>query len=55
MNPRSFNEKWVIFFSIERRGLLRNIASHNSYHLGEIVIMRRLNGAWPPPTGGFPA
>lgn len=36
-------------------GLLRNIASHNSYHLGEIVIMRRLNGAWPPPTGGFPA
>ncbi|MBY0200862.1 DinB family protein [Priestia megaterium] len=36
-------------------GLLRNIASHNSYHLGEIVIMRRLNRAWPPPTGGFPA
>lgn len=30
-------------------GLLRNIASHNSYHLGEIVLLRRLQGAWPPP------
>lgn len=36
-------------------GLLRNIASHNSYHLGEIVLLRRLHGAWPPPGGGYPA
>lgn len=36
-------------------GLLRNIASHNSYHLGEIVLLRRLQGAWPPPGGGYPA
>ncbi|QSF47915.1 DinB family protein [Paenibacillus tianjinensis] len=36
-------------------GILRNIASHNSYHLGEIVILRRLHGAWPPPGGGYPA
>jgi uncharacterized damage-inducible protein DinB len=35
-------------------GVLRNIASHNSYHLGEIVIIRRLFSAWPPPTGGYP-
>jgi len=36
-------------------GLLRNIASHNSYHLGEIVLLRRFYGAWPPPGGGYPA
>lgn len=35
-------------------GMLRNIASHNSYHLGEIVLIRRLFSAWPPPTGGYP-
>ncbi|MEK5546884.1 DinB family protein [Paenibacillus sp. FSL L8-0689] len=38
-----------------KAGLLRNIASHNSYHLGEIVLLRRIYGAWPPPGGGFPA
>lgn len=36
-------------------GILRNIASHNSYHLGEIVVLRRLFSSWPPPTGGYPA
>jgi hypothetical protein len=30
-------------------GVLRNIASHNSSHLGEIVLIRRLFSAWPPP------
>ncbi|YCI27144.1 DinB family protein [Paenibacillus sp. Z6-24] len=35
-------------------GLLRNIASHNTYHLGEIVVLRRLAGKWPPPGGGYP-
>jgi uncharacterized damage-inducible protein DinB len=32
--------------------LLRSIASHNSYHLGQIVMLRRMLGAWPPPGGG---
>ena len=27
-------------------------AAHNSYHLGQIVLLRRMLGAWPPPTGG---
>ncbi|OAX45823.1 DinB family protein [Paenibacillus sp. AD87] len=43
------------FPSETKAGLLRNIASHNSYHLGEIVLLRRFYGAWPPPGGGFPA
>ncbi len=24
------------------------VASHNSYHLGQLVLLRRLQGAWPP-------
>jgi uncharacterized damage-inducible protein DinB len=28
------------------------IAAHNSYHLGQIVLLRRSQGAWPPPGGG---
>lgn len=28
------------------------IAAHNSHHLGQIVLVRRLLGAWPPPGGG---
>jgi uncharacterized damage-inducible protein DinB len=28
------------------------VLCHNSYHLGEIVILRRQLGAWPPPKGG---
>jgi uncharacterized damage-inducible protein DinB len=25
---------------------------HNSHHLGQVVMVRRLLGAWPPPGGG---
>jgi uncharacterized damage-inducible protein DinB len=32
--------------------LLLMIANHNSYHLGQIVSLRRLINAWPPPSGG---
>lgn len=36
-----------------RRGEgLAILAQHNSYHLGQIVLLRRLLGAWPPPGGG---
>lgn len=26
---------------------------HNAYHLGQVVFMRRMLGAWPPPGGGM--
>jgi len=32
--------------------LIRSLASHNSYHLGQIVQLRRMLGSWPPPGGG---
>lgn len=36
-----------------RRGEgLAIVAQHNSYHLGQIVLLRRVLGAWPPPGGG---
>jgi uncharacterized damage-inducible protein DinB len=28
------------------------MVAHNSYHTGQIVVLRRAQGAWPPPTGG---
>jgi uncharacterized damage-inducible protein DinB len=28
---------------------------HNAYHLGQVVMMRRILGAWPPPGGAGPA
>ncbi len=33
--------------------VLHSLASHNSYHLGQIVMLRHLFGAWPPPSGGM--
>jgi len=36
--------------TILREALL--VADHNAYHLGEMVLVRRLLGAWPQE-GGF--
>jgi uncharacterized damage-inducible protein DinB len=36
-----------------RLEMLQTIASHNSYHLGQVVLMRQTLGAWPPPSGGL--
>jgi len=35
-----------------RLGMLQAIAAHNSYHAGQVVILRQILGAWPPPSGG---
>jgi uncharacterized damage-inducible protein DinB len=32
--------------------LLTNLAVHNAYHLGRIVLLRQMLGNWPPPGGG---
>lgn len=31
---------------------LQNLAAHNAYHLGRIVMLRQLLAVWPPPSGG---
>ena len=33
--------------------VVQSMASHISYHLGELVLLRRIIGAWPPPSGGL--
>ena len=35
-----------------RLGMLQAIASHNSYHVGQVVLLRQMLGTWPPPSGG---
>jgi uncharacterized damage-inducible protein DinB len=32
--------------------LLWQTIAHNSYHVGQIVLLRRFLKAWPPPAGG---
>ena len=33
--------------------MLQTIASHNSYHVGQVVVLRQRLCAWPPPSGGL--
>jgi uncharacterized damage-inducible protein DinB len=35
------------------REQLESFAAHNAYHLGRVVLLRQLLGAWPPPSGGL--
>jgi DinB superfamily len=35
------------------REQLESLAAHNAYHFGRIVLLRQLNQAWPPASGGF--
>lgn len=32
---------------------LTHIAMHNSHHLGQVVTLRQMIGAWPPPEGSW--
>src|SRR5262249_40390453 len=32
---------------------IHHVAQHNAHHLGQVVLMRQLMGAWPPPSGGW--
>jgi uncharacterized damage-inducible protein DinB len=36
-----------------RLEMLHTIASHNSYHAGQVVLLRQMLGTWPPPSGGL--
>ncbi|MBX2820140.1 MAG: DinB family protein [Rhodothermaceae bacterium] len=38
--------------STKRIDILNAYALHVSYHAGQIVLIRRVLGAWPPPGGG---
>lgn len=36
-----------------RRDALTHLAMHNAHHLGQVVLLRQLAGAWPPPDGSW--
>jgi len=36
-----------------RRDVLTHVASHNSHHLGQVILLRQMMGAWPPPAGSW--
>ena len=29
------------------------VATHNAHHLGQVILLRQLLGAWPPPAGSW--
>jgi hypothetical protein len=35
------------------REQLESLGAHNAYHFGRIVLLRQLQGFWPPASGGF--
>jgi uncharacterized damage-inducible protein DinB len=35
------------------REQLENLAAHNAYHFGRIVLLRQILSAWPPRSGGY--
>jgi uncharacterized damage-inducible protein DinB len=35
-----------------RLEILQSAILHNSHHLGQVIQLRRMLGAWPPPGGG---
>jgi uncharacterized damage-inducible protein DinB len=35
------------------RDALVHVANHNAHHLGQVVLLRQLLGAWPPPAGSW--
>jgi uncharacterized damage-inducible protein DinB len=36
-----------------RRDVLTHIATHNAHHLGQVITIRQLQKAWPPPQGSW--
>jgi uncharacterized damage-inducible protein DinB len=30
-----------------------HVANHNAHHIGQIVLLRQMLGAWPPPAGAY--
>jgi uncharacterized damage-inducible protein DinB len=32
---------------------LVHVATHNSHHLGQVILLRKLLQAWPPPAGSW--
>jgi uncharacterized damage-inducible protein DinB len=53
---RPFDPESNIGFGFEKHSvgevIVDVIAVHNAHHLGQIILLRRMIGAWPPKGGG---
>jgi uncharacterized damage-inducible protein DinB len=38
---------------MSRLEMIQPLVLHNSYHLGQVVLLRQMLGKWPPPSGGL--
>jgi hypothetical protein len=36
-----------------KRDVLVHVATHNAHHLGQVILVRQVLGAWPPPAGSW--
>ena len=36
-----------------RRDVLVHVGAHNAHHLGQIILLRQILAAWPPPAGSW--
>ena len=36
-----------------RRDVLVHVGAHNAHHLGQIILLRQILDAWPPPSGSW--
>ncbi len=41
----------VVYGEDTAEKVLTELALHNAHHLGQIILLRQLIGAWPPPGG----
>jgi uncharacterized damage-inducible protein DinB len=32
---------------------LVHVGTHNAHHLGQVIVLRQLQGSWPPPAGSY--
>ena len=53
LDRRSQEDLFAKLGTKSRLEMLQTIASHNSYHAGQVVFLRQVLGAWPPPSGGL--
>ena len=48
-----FQKQFSDFAEKSRLEMLHTIASYGSCHVGQVVLLRQMLGAWPPPSGGL--
>ena len=53
LDRRSQEDLFAKLETKSRLEMLQTIASHNSYHAGQVVFLRQVLGPWPPPSGGL--